>query len=383
MARSSRGSERGPDVGGWLPYDKLLPSKPEIAILARALGGLAHRHAAVGLMLSFWAWVDDVGGDVPVGVAWRCMGRCMALPETSHGVAGDAADSVYIHGITVEDLVHLVPGGNDAFWEAAASDNVGWVLTAHRVTQGVACNASATLDEPVGIVVPRFKRWVKTTAKLRRSDAHVSASTLRSRRRRDAARAAADVSATPIEPSATLDATLQATPIEVQGGDNATPKSAPLRSSLERDPTRVRVQSGAVAPSASQATPDDATVAHATHDDDAKKPKPVKKATASTSHLAPFAAVWLSRYGGHMAFGEAAKALKPLLDSHGAAAVLVAWTNYCDETDGQYASPTRFAATYGRWVAGAVRANNPAKSPSAGGDPYAAARAMAEQQEAK
>jgi hypothetical protein len=59
---------------------------------------------------------------------------------------------------------------------------------------------------------------------------------------------------------------------------------------------------------------------------------------------------WMSRYGGTAPGGQIGKALKPLVERHGWPDVLPAWLNYLMQTDAQYASPARFASTYGQWA---------------------------------
>ncbi len=58
---------------------------------------------------------------------------------------------------------------------------------------------------------------------------------------------------------------------------------------------------------------------------------------------------WIGRFGGTAPGGQIGKALKPLVDRHGWSEVATAWRSYLTQTDAEYASPSRFAATYGRW----------------------------------
>jgi hypothetical protein len=58
---------------------------------------------------------------------------------------------------------------------------------------------------------------------------------------------------------------------------------------------------------------------------------------------------WIARFGGTAPGGQIGKALKPLVDRHGWSEVATAWRSYLTQTDAEYASPSRFAATYGRW----------------------------------
>lgn len=58
---------------------------------------------------------------------------------------------------------------------------------------------------------------------------------------------------------------------------------------------------------------------------------------------------WIDRYGGTAPGGQIGKALKPLVGKHGWPAVRQAWRSYLEQADAEYASASRFAATYGRW----------------------------------
>lgn len=66
--------------------------------------------------------------------------------------------------------------------------------------------------------------------------------------------------------------------------------------------------------------------------------------------LSPFAKAWQSAYGGSPNFGELAKHLKPLTDTHALGDVLDHWTRYLAATEARYASPARFAQTFGSWA---------------------------------
>ena len=61
---------------------------------------------------------------------------------------------------------------------------------------------------------------------------------------------------------------------------------------------------------------------------------------------------WISRFGGTAPGGQIGKAMKPLVDRHGWLAVRAAWQSYLGQTEAEYASPTRFASTFGRWSGG-------------------------------
>lgn len=58
---------------------------------------------------------------------------------------------------------------------------------------------------------------------------------------------------------------------------------------------------------------------------------------------------WANTYGGIPGYGEIGKRLKPLVDLHGFEPVQEHWRNYLAATEGQFASATRFAQTYGSW----------------------------------
>jgi hypothetical protein len=58
---------------------------------------------------------------------------------------------------------------------------------------------------------------------------------------------------------------------------------------------------------------------------------------------------WIARFGGTAPGGQIGKAMKPLVDRHGWTAVRAAWQSYLGQTEAEYASPTRFASTFGRW----------------------------------
>jgi hypothetical protein len=65
---------------------------------------------------------------------------------------------------------------------------------------------------------------------------------------------------------------------------------------------------------------------------------------------------WITAYRGTAPGGRIGKALKPLVDEHGWAAVRESWRAYLAQVDAQYASPQDFAAKYGRWSGAVVAA---------------------------
>lgn len=60
---------------------------------------------------------------------------------------------------------------------------------------------------------------------------------------------------------------------------------------------------------------------------------------------------WEGQYGGIAPFGRIGRTLKPLRETHGDAILLAHWLNYLHDTPGKYASPDRFAETFGNWSA--------------------------------
>lgn len=58
---------------------------------------------------------------------------------------------------------------------------------------------------------------------------------------------------------------------------------------------------------------------------------------------------WTKTYGGIPNCGELGKRLKPLVEEHGFEPVREHWQNYLEATEGRFASPSRFAQTYGSW----------------------------------
>lgn len=73
-------------------------------------------------------------------------------------------------------------------------------------------------------------------------------------------------------------------------------------------------------------------------------------APSAASWLSPYAEAWTARFEGNVPAGEIAKTFKPLHDRHGQAEVLARWRRYLEQTEGRFASPTRFAQTFGEWA---------------------------------
>ena len=58
---------------------------------------------------------------------------------------------------------------------------------------------------------------------------------------------------------------------------------------------------------------------------------------------------WINVYGGIPNYGQIGSNLKPLLDTHPFEVVQERWGHYLESTEARYASPTRFAQTFGSW----------------------------------
>jgi hypothetical protein len=58
---------------------------------------------------------------------------------------------------------------------------------------------------------------------------------------------------------------------------------------------------------------------------------------------------WIARFGGTAPGGQIGKALIPIVKRHGWDFVRKAWIRYLAQSEAQYASPSRFSATFGRW----------------------------------
>lgn len=58
---------------------------------------------------------------------------------------------------------------------------------------------------------------------------------------------------------------------------------------------------------------------------------------------------WRDTYGGEAPYGQIGRACKPLVTHHGLPVVEARWRSYLRATEARYASPTRFAQTFGAW----------------------------------
>lgn len=79
------------------------------------------------------------------------------------------------------------------------------------------------------------------------------------------------------------------------------------------------------------------------------KTKPSAPTAPRETWLTPFSDAWTATYGGVPAFGELAKCLKPLTGAHAPGEVLDHWVRYLAATEARFASPARFAQTFGSW----------------------------------
>ncbi len=74
-----------------------------------------------------------------------------------------------------------------------------------------------------------------------------------------------------------------------------------------------------------------------------------QKAAGPESWLKPYWEAWVSAYGGNPSGGQLARFLKQLHDRHGPDKTLKNWQNYVASTEAPYASPSKFATTFGSW----------------------------------
>ena len=86
-----------------------------------------------------------------------------------------------------------------------------------------------------------------------------------------------------------------------------------------------------------------------------QKPVPASRET----WLTPFGDDWTEAYGGAPSWGELARVLKQPVAALGEAEVRSRWRLYLGQTDGRYASPTRFAQTIGVWTDEAIARMQP------------------------
>jgi len=72
--------------------------------------------------------------------------------------------------------------------------------------------------------------------------------------------------------------------------------------------------------------------------------------TADTSNwVGQAAAAWKEVLKGTPPYGRIGKALKPLVDEHGAPTVVRVWRRYLSQEPGRYVTPEQFASKYGTW----------------------------------
>lgn len=105
-------------AGDWIPRQKGLSRKEEVATIARVTG--KHRRWVAEALCEFWDWCDEVSAD-----------GCL--------------------GVLLEDLPGLIPETDMVFWQAVVS--VGWLRVA-----------------ATGLTVPHFERWLGNSAKKRLSN---------------------------------------------------------------------------------------------------------------------------------------------------------------------------------------------------------------------
>jgi hypothetical protein len=114
-------------------------------------------------------------------------------------------------------------------------------------------------------------------------------------------------------------------------------------------------------------------------DSPSEEPTPKSRAARAT-WLTPYWDAWVSAYGGKPPAGQLAKHMKPLHDEHGLEQTLAHWRNYLASTEARFASPARFAQTFGSWAAPQIPGLPPGVKPDDrvyddDGQPTAAGRA--------
>lgn len=91
----------------------------------------------------------------------------------------------------------------------------------------------------------------------------------------------------------------------------------------------------------------------------ATPPAPLAVVTVPSSWAREACDDWIARFGGTAPGGRIGSALKPLVAKHGWPAVREAWRSYLAQSEAEYASPQRFAATFGRWSGTAAAGKKP------------------------
>jgi hypothetical protein len=85
------------------------------------------------------------------------------------------------------------------------------------------------------------------------------------------------------------------------------------------------------------------------HEHEHETEKQSSVATAPASWTREACDDWIARFKGSAPGGRIGKALKPLVVAHGWPEVRAAWQSYLSQSEAEFASAERFAATYGRW----------------------------------
>lgn len=79
--------------------------------------------------------------------------------------------------------------------------------------------------------------------------------------------------------------------------------------------------------------------------------------------VASFCDAWLDRFQGIAPGGRIGRALKPLRGKHADDDILARWKTYLAATEAQFASPERFAQTFGEWDPKGAAAGNGVRAP--------------------
>jgi len=74
-------------------------------------------------------------------------------------------------------------------------------------------------------------------------------------------------------------------------------------------------------------------------------------ASVRENWVAVLGADWLQAYQGTPPYGQIGKVLKPFIDTRPFSEVQLSWRHYLKVTLPRFASPSKFAQTFGSWIA--------------------------------
>lgn len=100
----------------------------------------------------------------------------------------------------------------------------------------------------------------------------------------------------------------------------------------------------------SRSTPEDSGVSPPKRSEvKSKGSRSEEKISATPNWVASFCDAWLERFQGIAPGGRIGRALKPLRGKHADEEILTRWKTYLAATEAQFASPEKFAQTFGDW----------------------------------